>query len=116
MRHAGRKDAFAEFATIIYRHFLVNALLIFSLTLAHSTGQKRDLVSNETVRALAGQPPASSLDARRRSVGMDMCFACHRTILLGLSWTSNLARSAGSDPEGSHAPVGSTWSNAILTS
>jgi len=65
MRHAGRKDAFAEFATIIYRHFLVNALLIFSLTLAHSTGQKRDLVSNETVRALAGQPLAPSFAARR---------------------------------------------------
>jgi len=50
------------------------------------------------------------------SAGMDMCFACHRTILLGLSWTSTLARSAGSDPEEPHAPVGSTWSNAILTS
>ena len=45
-----------------------------------------------------------------------MCFACHRTILLGLSWTSTLARSAGSDPERPHAPVGLTWSNAILTS
>ena len=50
------------------------------------------------------------------SADMDMCFACHCTILLGLSWTSTLARSAGSDPEEPHAPVGSTWSNAILTS
>ena len=32
------------------------------------------------------------------SSGMDMCFACHRTILLGLSWTSTLTRSAGSEP------------------
>jgi len=50
------------------------------------------------------------------SAGMDMCFACHRTILLRLSWTSTLASSARSDPEGPHAPVGLTWSNVILTS
>jgi len=49
------------------------------------------------------------------SAGMDMCFACHRNILLGLSWTSTPVRSAGSDPEGLHEPVGLTWSNAILT-
>ena len=75
----------------------------------------RDLVSNETVRTLAGQPPASWLPAAG-SAGMDMCFACHRTILLGLSWTSTPVRSAGSDPKGLHEPVGLTWSNAILTS
>jgi len=74
----------------------------------------RDLVSNETVRALAGQPPLW-LPADG-SVGTDMCFACHRTILLGLSWTLTLARSAGSDPEEPHAPAGLTWSDAILTS
>ena len=50
------------------------------------------------------------------SAGMDMCFACHRTILLGLSWTLTPVRSAGSDPEGLHEPVGLTWSNSILTS
>ena len=50
------------------------------------------------------------------SAGMDMCFACHRTILLGLSWTSTLVCSAGSDPEGLHEPVGLTWSNTTLTS
>ena len=71
---------------------------------------------DETVRALAGQPPASFLAARRRAAGMDMCFACHRTILLGLSCTSTLARSAGSHPEEPHAPAGLTWSDAILTS
>ena len=43
------------------------------------------------------------------SAGMDMCFACHRTILLGLSWTSTLARSAGSNPEELHVPAGLTW-------
>jgi len=74
----------------------------------------RDLVSNETVRALAGQPPLWLPAAG--SAGMDMCFACHRTILLGLSWTSTLTRSAGNDPEMAHAPVGLAWSNAILTS
>jgi len=42
------------------------------------------------------------------SAGMDMCFACHRTILLGLFRTSTLARSAGSDPEEPHAPAGLT--------
>ena len=47
---------------------------------------------------------------------MDMCFACHRTILLRLYWTSTLTRSAGSDPEEPHAPAGLTWSDAILTS
>jgi len=50
------------------------------------------------------------------SAGMDMCFACHRTILLRLSWTPTLARSAGSDPEEPHVPAGLTWSDAILTS
>jgi len=50
------------------------------------------------------------------SAGMDMCSACHRTTLLGLSWTLTMARSAGSDHEGPQAPVGSMWSNAILTS
>ena len=47
--------------------------------------------------------------------GMDMCFAFHRTILLGLSWTSTLACSAGSDPAEPHATHklgwrGQTWS------
>jgi len=55
-------------------------------------------------------------DSVHMYTGMDMCFACHRTIYLGLSWTSTLARSAGNDPEEPHAPVGLTWSNAIFTS
>jgi len=42
------------------------------------------LASNETVRALAGQPSASPLAAAAGSAGMNMCFACHRTILLVL--------------------------------
>ena len=50
------------------------------------------------------------------SAGMDMCFACHRTILFGLFWTSTLACWAGSDLEELHAPPGLTWSNAVLTS
>ena len=42
----------------------------------------RNLVSNETVRALAGQAPASSLAARRQVLDMVICFASHSIILL----------------------------------
>jgi len=45
-----------------------------------------------------------------RSSGMDMCFACHRTILLGISWTSTLVCSAGSDPEG---PPRTRWFDVV---
>jgi len=69
-----------------------------------------DLISYETMRALARQPPATSFHR------MDMCFTCHRTTLLMQSWTSTLTRLAGSDPKEPHAPAGLTWSDTILTS
>ena len=55
----------------------------------------RDLVSNEAVRALAGEPRSLLCLPAAASVGMDKCFACHCAIHLGLSWTSTLTRSVG---------------------
>jgi len=79
-----------------------------AFTGATSSPMKRCGPLPDSLRAPLWLPTAGS-------AGMDMCFACHRTILLGLSCTSTLARSAGSHPEEPHAPVGSAWSNAMLT-